>query len=255
MATYLIEFDILTGHSPGTGATLTSSVLSLSGWRSIGDPGGGRFINRTGGVIRAIYLKVNGSTNDFQVTSASGGKLFNTIWAKLTGTDTASEVYFMDANVPSFGAFWMRVPPNTQQEIGQCDSGQECPFMGQAYAQNPAAPTGTGWTKIRSPLPSTSRTWGDLIAATPSDYRQIDAYGETPDGSNILFLSQGEVLHYDDKQKAVSLVQPPKVGTSPLVNSIVFDAKADSFNLLHNGIVVRQVKVNPAGMTELGRVV
>lgn len=252
MATYLIEFDTIAGHNPGTGATLTPPVLNLVGWRSIGNPTGGRFINRTGGTIRAIYLKVNGSTNSFQVTSASGGRLFNTIWAKLTGPNSVSEVYFMDGNVPSFGAFWMRVPPNTPAEIRDCDSGQECPFMGQVFAQNPAEPTGPGWTKLRSPVAPTPH-WNDLIAATPSDYRQIDVYGETPNGQIVLFLSHGELLYYDAHQKAVSLVEPHKVGTSPAVNAIVFDRTANAFNLLHNGTVVNQVKVNPPGMTELGR--
>jgi hypothetical protein len=257
VATFFIEFDTLAGHNPGTGATLPPQVLSPVGWRSIGNPGGGRFINQTGGTIRAIHLAVNGTANVFRVTSASAGRLFNTVWAKLTvPPDTASEVYFMDGNVANFGAFWMRVPPNTPGEIQQCDSGQECPFQGQVYAQNPAAPAGPGWTRLRSPLPAATPRWADLIAATPSDYREIAAYGETPDGQSILFLSHGELLHYDDGKKTVSRVAPPKAGTSPPVNAIAFDASAGAFNLLHNGTVVGRVKAaNPPGLTELGRAV
>jgi hypothetical protein len=253
MAAYLLEFDTLAGHTPGTGATLTQGVLNRTGWRSIGHPQGGRFVNRTGGTLRAIHLGVNGTGNVLQVTSASAGRLFNTIWAKLIGPDTASEVYFMDGNVAHLGAFWMRVPRNTDGEIQQCDSGVECPFMGQAFAQNPAEPTGEGWTKLRSPPPPPTPRWGDLIAATPSDYRQIDAYGETPDGLDVLFFSHGELLHYDDRQKSVSLVELPKAGTPRPANAIVFDAKANTFDLLHNGSVVGRVNTKPPTVNELGR--
>lgn len=250
----LIEFDTLLGHTPGTGATLPSAVLSLVGWRSIGHPDGGRFINRTGGTLRAIYLKSNSPSNAMTITTGSGGRLFNSIWAKLTGPDTATEAYFMDGNVPNFGAFWMRVPPNTPGEIQQCDSGLACPFMGQAFSVSPTVPTGPGWTKIVSPPTPPDPRWADLIAATPSEYRQIDAYGETPDGQNVLFISQGEVLHYDDLQKTVSLVEMSKVGTSPVVNAISFDPGSGSFDLLHNGNVVSQIKKTPSQMSELGRV-
>ncbi len=253
MATYLIEFDILAGHSPGTGATLPQPVLNPTGWRSIGNPQGGRFINQTGGTIRAIHLAVNGSANSFQITPASGGRLFTTIWVKQASPGVISEVYFMGGNVPNFGAFWMRVPPNTPAEIQQCDAGQACPFTGQVFAQNPAAPTGPGWTQLRTPVPAPTPLWGDLIAATPSEYRLIDAYGETPDGKTVLFLSHGEVLHYDGVQKVVSLVAPPKVGTAVPVNAIRFDAATGAFRLLNNGTVTGEVPAKPAGLTEVGR--
>lgn len=250
----LIEFDTPPGHTPGTGATLPAAVLSLVGWRSIGHPDGGRFINRTGGTIRAIYLKANDPANPFTITPASAGRLFNTIWANVVGPNTASEVYFMDGNVPNFGAFWMRVPANTATEIQQCDSGLACPFMGQVFALNPAVPTGPGWTKLLSPPAPPTPLWGELIAATPSEYRQIDAYGETPDGQNVLFISRGEVLHYDDRKKTVSLVAPLKAGTAPTVNAITFDSKSDSFDLLHNGALVNQIQRNPPQMSEIGNV-
>lgn len=253
MATYLIEFDTLAGHSPGTGATLPQQVLSPTGWRSIGNPQGGRFINQTGGAIRAIHLAVNGSANAFQVTPASGGRLFTTIWVKQTAPGVVSEVYFMGANVPNFGAFWMRVPPNTQPEIQQCDAGQACPFTGQVFAQNPPPPTGAGWTQLSARAPAQSPLWADLIAATPSEYRQIDAYGETPDGKTVLFLSHGEVLHYDGVQKVVSRVAPAKVGTALPVNAVRFDAATGAFQLLNNGTVTGEVAAHPTGLTEVGR--
>ncbi|HEX3147668.1 MAG TPA: hypothetical protein VHR66_06255 [Gemmataceae bacterium] len=254
MAAYLIEFDTLAGHSPGTGATLTPPVLNLVGWRSIGDPGGGRFINRTGGTIRAIYLKANSSDNTLQVTSASGGRLFNTIWVKPGATaGTVSEAYFLDGNVASFGSFWMRVPPNTSSEIQQCDAGQVCPFSGQVFAQNPTIPTGQGWTEIRSLAAPPTSVWGDLLSATPSEYRSIDAYGETPDGQHVLFLSHGEVLLFDNQKKTVSLVEPSKVGTAPPVNAIQFDPATKAFHLLHDGRVVNQIGLARVKTSELGR--
>ncbi|QJW93566.1 hypothetical protein [Frigoriglobus tundricola] len=253
MPAYLIEFDTLSGHSPGTGATLTPPVLDLVGWRSIGNAQGGRFINMTGGPIRAIYLKSNSAASALQVTPASGGRLFNTVWVKPDGAGGVAESYFMDGNVPTFGAFWMRVPPNTPVEIQECDAGQACPFSGQVFAQNPAAPTGPGWTQIRSPQPSPTPLWRDLLSATPSEYRVIDSYGETPDGQHVLFLSQGAVLLYDHQKKTVSLVTPPKVGTAPPVNAVRFDPAPGEFQLLYNGHVVNRVGLGAAVTSELGR--
>jgi len=234
-ADYQIEFDTLPGHTPGTGATLTSIVLSPFGWRSIGDPGGGRFVNRTGGVVKAIHLKTSDSTHRFVVTAASGGRLFDTVWAK----DDGSEAYFMDANIPNItGVFWMRVPANTDVEIERCDTGQGCPFSGQAFPNNPADPTGPGWTRLRAAPDPPDDRWRALRQATPSEYRDIQAYGESSDGNLVVFVSKGQLLAFDQKERAVSLL-PVLNTTLPPVNRISFDKGA--FELWQSGKSLRKI--------------
>ena len=107
---YLIEFDIMEGHSPGTGATLTEDLLQKTGWRSIGSPSGGQFVNNTGVTLTAVYIKTNNAGDTFKITADSAGRLFNTVWAKDDGT----EAYFKDGNIPisdgsspNVGVFWI----------------------------------------------------------------------------------------------------------------------------------------------------
>ncbi len=203
---FKIEFDVLAGHHPGTGATLSSDSLNPSGWRSIGNAAGGKFVNATGSTIVAIYLKTLKTGDSFDIDANSGGTLFDTIWLKRDGT----EAYFMDARVPDSsidpvaGRFWMRVPPNTDTEISACDSSQECPFLGQAFAQNPANPTGSDWSKIKAAREGLSPTFLTLRDALPSDSRNIIHYGEAPDGSKIAFIANGQLYVYNHDSGQVS---------------------------------------------------
>lgn len=254
MTSYLVEFDTLAGHNPGTGAILPPVVLSLTGWRSIGNSEGGRFINRTGRILRAIYLKVNSGANSFTVTPASGGRLFDTIWVKQDVGGGISEAYFLDGNIPNaIGAFWMRIPRNTTQEIQDCDAGTACPFSGQAFDHNPSVPSDGTWKKIRSATAPQDARWAGLLSATPSEYRAIDAYAESPDGRDVLFLSHGEIFLYNHDSGTVSSVTPDKIGTVPLSNAIGFNEKSGAFELLHNGRLVRQIRRDSAGLSELGK--
>ena len=203
---FKIEFDVLAGHHPGTGATLSSDYLNTSGWRSIGNSMGGKFVNSTGSTIVAIYLKTLKTGDSFDIDVNSGGSLFDTIWLKKDGT----EAYFMDARIPDSsvdpvsGRFWMRVPPNTDTEISACDNSQECPFLGQAFAQNPANPTGSDWSKIKSARDGLSVPFLALRNAMPSDSRDISNYAESADGSKIAFVSNGQLYVYDHASGHVS---------------------------------------------------
>ena len=236
MAEFYIEFDLLDGHSPGTGATLRSNVLDTYGWRSIGDPEGGRFINQTGVTIRAIHIKTNNDSNQFLVDGSSIGRLFDKAWFKEDG----SEAIFMDANIPNvLGAFWMRTPANSRLEIQQCDSGDECPFSGQAFEQNPDEPTDQGWVEFRSSDSPSDERWAALRLATPSEYRNIQSYSESSDGSQILFLAKGETFLYSHSDKAVRNVSKPST-TSPKTNRITFES--NEFLLWDNDIVHSRVK-------------
>jgi hypothetical protein len=247
-AEYLIEFDTLAGHSPGTGATLTQVVLQPYGWRSIGDPNGGRFLNRTGGTIRAIHLKCSTPANSLKVTAQSGGRLFPIVWVKNDG----SEAYLLGGNVPSgTGAFWMRVPRNTQGEIQQCDAQRICPFTGQAFDADPAEPTDPGWTKVSSaPSPPNDR-WRMLIAATPSEYRDIQAYEESTDGDHILFVTTGQLLLFEARETTVSLI-PSLDATLRPVNRISLDG--DDFLLWQSGTVVLRTSLTKVDKQVIGRV-
>ncbi len=212
MPQFRVDFDILTGHTPGTRATLTSDVLQPMGWRSIGakntagDLVGGLFRNSTGVTLKAIHLKTLKQGYTFDIDAASGGKLFDTIWLKNDNTDA----YFLDANIPDYnanpsaGRFWMLVPPNTSAEIDDCDSGQECPFLGQAYAQNPADPVGAEWTRIKWVHQGLNPRFLALRNATPSASREIDLYGESDDNSIIAFVSDGQLFVYNHNTNTVS---------------------------------------------------
>ena len=87
MSDFLIEFDLIDGHNPGTGATLSPVVLNPYGWRSIGDPEGGRFVNQTGETIRSIHLKTNNDDNRFVVNASSPGRLFDVAFVKTDGSE------------------------------------------------------------------------------------------------------------------------------------------------------------------------
>lgn len=148
--TYLIEFDLLSGHTPGTHATLDRSVLQPTGWRSIGNPDGARIVNATGGVIRAIHIEINGGGNSFIITPESAGRLFKAIFVRTDPSGAIVEAFFLGADVPNDDAFWMRVPPSSQREIEQCDKHSVCPFEGQVFPENPPVPEGEGWTELVS---------------------------------------------------------------------------------------------------------
>lgn len=249
---YHIEFDVLPGHQPGTGATLDNSVLQLSGWRSIGDPGGGRFTNQTGGPLRAIFLKTNNPGDTFIITAQSAGQLFDTIWLKNDNT----QVYFLDGHVPNkdtipnLAAFWMRVPPNSDSEIQQCDGDGSCPFTGQAFAENPPAPSGPSWTKIKSRRSVANAVWSRLDSACPSLYRDIKAYAESPDGRQVLFVSRGELLLYDDNSRTVAIRAAQETLFST-INRISFDDGA--FVLWKNGHRVRSLRLSEQKFTSIGK--
>lgn len=246
-AEYLIEFDTLAGHTPGTGATLSSVVLQPYGWRSIGDANGGRSLNRTGKTIRAIQLKCSSASNKLKVTADSGGRLFPTVWVK----DDGSEALFLGGNVPSStGAFWMRVPRNTQSEIQQCDAQRICPFSGQAFDANPPEPTEPGWTKVSSATASPSDQWKHLVDATPSEYREIQSYGESTDSHHILFVATGQILLFDVQANTVCLI-PSLDATLPPVNRI--SADGSDFLLWQSGTVVRRISPSTTEKQELNR--
>jgi hypothetical protein len=250
---YLIEFDVLAGHQPSTGATLTPDVLEPSGWRSIGAATGGRFTNQTGVAIRAIHLKTNNAGDTFTVTAASAGRLFDTVWVKNDGT----EAYFHDGHIPNndgipvFGAFWMRVPANTRAEIDNCDQNGVCPFTGQVFERNPPDPAGGAWTKVNSARDGLEEKWLRLFSACPSEYRDIKVYGETADGRQVLFIAGGELHLYEDDTGAVSTLAVQNTAFST-VNRIAHERGA--FVLLRNGTVVREVRPPQAKFTRLGMV-
>jgi hypothetical protein len=249
---YLIEFDVLAGHHPGTGATLSNDVLVASGWRSIGDPDGGRFTNQTGGPLRAIYLKTNSPGDRFTVTAASAGRLFDTVWLKNDNT----EVYFLDGHIPNnttipnLSAFWMRVPPNSDSEIQQCDSGGSCPFTGQAFAENPPPPSGASWIKIKSGRLAANEKWDRLYSACPSVLRNIGAYAESPDGRFVLFASNGAILLYDDKAASVSSLDIQETAFST-INRISFED--GEFILWRSGRQIRTLGPAKSKFTAIGR--
>jgi hypothetical protein len=249
---YLIEFDTLPGHQPGTGATLDNSVLQPTPWRSIGDQDGGAFSNQTGGPLRAIYLKTNNPGDTFTVTAASAGRLFDTVWLKNDNT----EVYFLDGHVPNqstipnLSAFWMRVPPNSDGEIQQCDSGGSCPFTGQAFAEDPPNPVGPTWTKIKSGRQARGDKWARLVSASPSAYRDLTAYAESPDGQKVLFVSGPDVLLYDDAAHVVSRLTGQQTIFST-VNRIAFEDGA--FTLWSSGRRVKAIAPGGEHFTAIGQ--
>lgn len=249
---YHIEFDVLPGHEPGTGATLDNSVLQPSGWRSIGDPAGGRFTNQTGGPLRAIILKTNNSGDIFSITAESAGQLFDTVWLKNDNT----QAYFLDGHIPNnntipnLAAFWMRVPPNSDSEIEQCDGGGSCPFTGQAFAENPPDPTGPSWVKIKSRRRAANEKWSRLHSACPSVFRDIKAYAESPDGRQVLFVSRGEVLLYDDNSRTVASMTVQETVFST-INRISFENGA--FILWKDGRNVRSVHTPKVQFAIIGK--
>jgi hypothetical protein len=243
-AEFFIEFDILAGHSPSTGAVLSSLVLQSHGWASIGEKEGGRFVNKTGKTVRAIHLKSNVASYTFKVTADSGGRLFPEIWVK----DDGSEAWFLGGNVPRLGAFWMRVPANTQNESVRCRDQRVCPFSGQVFEVSPPGPTEPGWTKIRTAPESPSELWKQLIDATPSEYREIQSYGESPDGRYILFVATGQILLFDSHTKSVALV-PSYDSTLLPVNRIAVDG--GDFVLMQSGKIVRRVSPSMVERMEL----
>jgi len=249
---YLIEFDILEGHNPQTGATLVEAMLQKSGWRSIGSPSGGQFTNSTGVTLTAVYLKSNNPGDTLKVTADSGGRLFNTVWAKNDNT----EAYFMDGNIPvsdgtnpNAGVFWMRVPRNSSSDISKCDNQGICPFTGQLFKVNPPAPAGQDWTKIRSSSDDLDETWRGLIAASPSAFREVDVYGVSPDGGRVAFISRGELLLYDARAKTVAIL-PTRHTALSTVNHIGFDA--EKLLLSRNGKVIHSIADTKATFRAFG---
>lgn len=249
---YLIEFDVLAGHTPGTSATLGSEVLMPYGWRSIGSSSGARLTNQTGVTIRAIHLKTNVVGDKFVVNAASAGKLFATVWVKTDGT----EAYFMDGNIPykpgpTTGKCWMRVPPNTDLEIKTCDTTGVCPFNGQVYSQNPAEPTGQDWKKVKGLSSDMSPEWKSLMAACPSDLRNIKAYGESPDGRSIVFISSGEALAFDANTGVVSSLQLQRTEFEK-VNRIVVDGN-NLVKFFDSGTQIHAFNLRNTSLFEVGK--
>lgn len=260
---FKIEFDILQGHNPNTGAVIPAELLNPYGWRSIGASRGGRFANRTGGVMTAISIKANNAGDTLDVTPESGGRLFPTIWLK----NDATEAIFSDANIPinpssgsTTGVFWMRVPRNDEEDLARCDDCHQktggsceaqCPFTGQAFQRNPPDPPSGGWRKLRSDFRNMDERWKSLMAACPSTFREIQIYGHSPEGQYTLFLSNGDVLLFDASDKSVSILEDPQTDLVS-VNDISFHK--DHFVLASNGATVRTVgvKANKSGFCDLG---
>jgi hypothetical protein len=249
---YLIEFDIMEGHNPQTGATLTEELLQKSGWRSIGSPSGGQFVNNTGVPLTAIYIKTNNSGDTFKITADSAGRLFNTVWLK----DDRTEAYFKDGNIPvsdgsnpNVGVFWMRVPRNSSTDISKCDNQGICPFTGQLFKDSPADP-GPGWTKVKSSHDALDGKWKALISACPSDFREIDVYGESPDGKHVAFISRGELFLFDADKKTVAVLTKRHTALST-VNHI--DVTPGKIVLSRNGQVVQSITAEKAVLRVLGR--
>lgn len=270
---FKIEFDNLQGHSPSTGATIGAEQLNPYGWRSIGASKGGRFANRTGGILRAIHIKTNKPGDTLGVTPESGGGLFPTIWFK----NDLTEAIFMDANVPinpspasKTGAFWMHVPRNDQQDIEYCDACHDvtkpqppctnnqggpclecCPFTGQVFRNNPPDPPAANWQKIRSDLQRMKPQWRELMTVCPSSFRSIQAYGETPDGRYTMFIADGDLLLFDATTRTVSILEAPSTEFS-MVNHVSFHK--NTAVLEWNGVPIRTIHFGPekAGFYELG---
>jgi hypothetical protein len=259
---YSIEFDILEGHNPNTGATIGEQSLRPYGWRSIGATRGGRFANGSGVTLVAISLKANKPGDTFKVIPEYAGRLFDTVWLKNDHT----EVHFMDGNIPvsdgvnpDVGAFWMRVPRNDSADITACDRCHiasagagcldQCPFTGQVFSSNPPAPTTSDWTKIKGERDSLNATWQSLMSACPSAFREIQAYGESPDGARIMFVSHGELLLYRAQDQSVSLLGARHTALS-LVNHISFER--DSFVLSKNGGKIQTVNPDQDKFIALG---
>lgn len=241
---FYIEFDLLDGHSPSTGATLNKNNLNSHGWRSIGNPNGARIVNETGKTIRAIHMKTKSNMNVFRVDTHSLGRLFDAAWFKADG----SEVYFAGANIPSGDptqnniperatVFWNRVPPSTRQEIHACDNCHECPFEGQVFDTNPAVPTGSEWQEIRRVLPPEGELWKALWDATPSAFRDIEIYCQHPDNNQVLFISRDEIFLYTHDSNSLKNVTGKTFANA--VNSIT--ECSGGFLLWSNGRQIRAI--------------
>lgn len=250
---FKIEFDILQGHNPNTGAVISAELLNPYGWRSIGASRGGRFANRTGGILTAISIKVNKAGDTLDVTPEAGGRLFPTIWLK----NDATEAIFLDGHIPvnpngssTTGVFWMRVPRNDEEDLSRCtDCHQQtsgaceaqCPFTGQAFQSNPPDPPAAEWRKIRADFRTLDERWRSLMAACPSTFREIQAYGDSPDGRYTLFLSNGDVLLFDASVKSVGILDDPATDLVA-VNEILFHM--NQFVLAANGATVRTIALS-----------
>ena len=153
----------------------------------------------------------------------------------------AVRALFLGANIQNLlGVFWMRVPRNTTAEIQQCDSGQGCPFTGQAFADDLPEPTGGDWIEHRqSPIPIDDR-WRALRFATPSEYRNIKAYAENEAGDKILFLARGELFLYRHGDQSVENVSEP-AKTFSLTNRIT--AEGDEFHLWCDGTLQHKLSI------------
>jgi hypothetical protein len=260
---FTIEFDLLSGHHTTSKASIGELGLNPYGWRSIGNTNGARIYNASGGVLTAIYLKTNNPGDTFTVTPDSGGSLFLTIWLKNDNT----EAYFMDAHIPvitdptSYGSFWMKVPPSDADDLTRCDdchnqqptSGciQSCPFTGQVFRSNPPDPPAASWKKVKGALNRMNDRWRSLMAACPSSFREIQIYFESPDKRHTIFVSNGDVLLYDDRAKDVAILETRHTEL-PTVNHVSFED--DAFVLFRNGVVIQKVRVHPdrAGFRKVG---
>src|SRR5204863_2304157 len=133
---------------------------------------GGRFTNKTGGRITAIYLKANKTGDTFKVVADASERLFDTVWLK----NDKTEVYFMDGNIPVFdgthpdlGVFWMYVTRNEEDDIRACSKCHfdnptkpcidACPFTGQVFEKNPPEPPAQQWTKIKGSQTHLKAKW------------------------------------------------------------------------------------------------
>lgn len=243
---YRVEFDTVAGHSTIDGADVGAGSLAQRGWRSIGDSDGRYFANKTRATIRAFYVKTNKAGDRFRIDADAGGDLFPTVWVKTDYT----EAYFMDGNIPYQSPipykFWMRViPANSEQEIADCDASHPvCPFDGRAFTANPPAPTGPDWIKVSSLPVAADETWLALISATPSEYRTIQAYAESPDKKHVVFVSKGRLLVFNSPTGDVSAVEEQEADVAG-VNSIVF--RDGTAILSQNGKEV--MSFQPAGAT------
>jgi hypothetical protein len=252
---FKIEFDTLPGHNPNTGATLSAAMLNPYGWRSIGATRGGQFANQTGGDITSISLKANNPGDTFDIIPESAGRLFATVWLKNDQTETI----FMDANIPvnprassTTGVFWMRVPRNDEDDIDRCDNQGQCPFRGKVFPRNPPDPPASSWRRIRSDFRTLNDRWRALMAACPSEFREIQTYGESPDGQYTAFLANGNLLLFDAVAGAVSVLDARHTALS-LVNHISF--RDGEFVLASNGTSIQSIGIRPdrSRFSEVGR--
>lgn len=132
MSNYLIEFAPFQS-SASEKVDLDESCLRPTGWRSIGNPEGVNFVNKTGKTIVNLYIRTNYAEDRFVLHSNSLGGLFKEVWASRDG----AQLLFLGACIEPDEEFWMRVPPTPPCQTNECDTYGKCPFDGQFNVQFP----------------------------------------------------------------------------------------------------------------------